>query len=184
MKAIFIGVATWILGQMAMDYFKRGQAVPGASNSETNNTTANSAAASSGQTGGAGGASYSETDMSGLAAAVDRLTEGVRLPNIRSQSYDATGATSVELIAGEAGKRICVLAYAVSGPGSNDAAFRSGSQTTNLWKVDLDVPVGNSGANLATAWPGFLFATNPGEDLTIAVTAACSVSVTYWMEAA
>lgn len=120
-------------------------------------------------------------DYSALAAAISALAAGVALPNILTvQKTISTGTT--ELVAAESGKRVCVLAYSVSATGAATVLFRTAG--TSIWRVDLDAPAGKSGANLATAWPGYLFAGAGSQNLEANTTAAAEAAVTYWMEAA
>jgi hypothetical protein len=135
--------------------------------------------AGAGGAGGAGGGGV--TDYSSLAAAIMALAAGVQLPNIQSKSMTMASGTN-ELLAGEGGKRICVLSYAVFASGAIATAFRDGNATTNLWNVPLSAPAGISGANVATSWPGYLFATSPGNALKVQTDGASVVSVTYWQE--
>lgn len=136
-----------------------------------------------GGAGGAGGAggSGSGGDYAALAAAINALAAGTALPNIQAVTLTVASGTT-ELVAGQGNKRVCVLAYCVSGAGTPTTRFRSGSSVANLWGIDLSAPSGNSGANLATSWPGYLFATNGGDALNVNVTAPATVSVTYWTE--
>ena len=135
-------------------------------------------------TGGPGGTGGGVGDYTSLAAAINALAAGVRLPNIRTVSLScAAGITPLVPSAG--GKRICVLGYAITGPLAIVAKWGSSLSAGDLWSVSLDAgTTGNSGANLATAWPGYLFATQPSEALTVNLTSVAQVSVTYWIEAA
>lgn len=120
-------------------------------------------------------------DYSALAAAISALAAGVQLPNILSlQKTISTGTT--ELVPATGGQRVCVLAISATATGT--ATVKFGSNGVSLWRVDLDAPAGKSGANLATAWPGFLFAGAAGANLEVDTTAAAEISITYWTEAA
>ncbi len=135
--------------------------------------------------GGAGGAGMGgaggSMDAAALAAAIAALAAGVELPNIQSFTKACTTGTN-ELVASTSGQRVCVFAYAITAPGTVSGKFRSGGASTQLWQIDLNAPAGNSGANLATAWPGYIFATAAGDALNINVDAAATVSVAYWKE--
>lgn len=133
--------------------------------------------------GGAGGAGGGVTDYSSLAAAINALAVGVRLPNIQTVSVTLASGTT-QLVAGEGGRRVCVFAYALTAAGTVSAAWRDGGASGNLWKMALDTPSGNSGANLATAWPGYLFATSSGNALNAVTDGAAELSVAYWTEPA
>lgn len=135
-----------------------------------------------GGAGGAGGSiSMAAPDYSSLAAAISALAAGVALPNIQS-AVKVAAAGDTELVAATGGKRICVLAYTITGTGAFVATFQSAG--SDLWKQEFDSPAGASGANLATAWPGFLFASGSGQNLSINLTGPATVSITYWQEAA
>jgi hypothetical protein len=129
-------------------------------------------------TGGAGGAGAS-ADYAALAAAVQALADGVTLPNIKT-AVKAVSAGTTELVPYESGKRITVLAYAITASGTMSATFKSGSSA--LWRMDLSAAAGNSGANLSTAWPGYLFACDGSTSLSVTTDSAAIVCVTYWME--
>ena len=130
----------------------------------------------SGGAGGSGGGDYAA-----LAAAIAALAAGVALPNIKSVSMTVASGTT-ELVPALGGKRVCVLAYVVSAAGTVYTAWRDGSASADLWRVSLDSPAGNSGANLSTSWPGYLFATSGGNALNVATNGAAVVAVTYWLE--
>jgi hypothetical protein len=83
-------------------------------------------------------------------------------------------------VAAEGGRRIRVLAFSVTSAGANNVRWLSGGLP--VWQLGLDVPAGSSGANLATAWPAYLWTSDAGANLAIETTAAAQVSVTYWME--
>jgi hypothetical protein len=134
-----------------------------------------------GGAGGEGGSGGGVGDYTTLAAAIYALAEGVKLPNIKSITKAAVVGTN-EVVPYLSGQRICVLAYGVSGAGVITGKWRSGGQTVNLWEMDLNAPAGNSGANLATSWPGYLFATAAGDPLAFNTDGVCTVSVTYWQE--
>lgn len=120
-------------------------------------------------------------DYSALAAAISALAAGVALPNILTvQQTVSAGVT--ELVAATGGRRVCVLAFSVTASGTATVKFGTGG--VSLWRVDLDAPAGKSGANLATAWPGFLFAGAAGQNLEVDSTAAAELAITYWTEAA
>lgn len=142
----------------------------------------------SGGTGGAGGALSGSPGSTGggstaaLAAAIQALAAGVAVPNIRTVTLAPSGAGTLEAVAGESGKRVCVLAYGAMAAGACSITLRSGADPAARWRLDLDSPAGNSGANLATAWPGFLLATEPGDALNLDTTGAAVVSLTYWQE--
>jgi len=131
--------------------------------------------------GGEGGSGGGVGDYTSLAAAIYALAEGVKLPNIKSITKAAVVGTN-EIVPYISGQRVCVLAYGVSGAGVITGKWRSGGQTVNLWEMDLNAPTGNTGANLATSWPGYLFATAAGDPLAFNTDGVCSVSVTYWQE--
>lgn len=135
----------------------------------------------SGGAGGGAGGGGGVGDYSSLAAAIMALAAGVRLPNIQSVSRTVASGTT-QLVAGQGGKRVCVLAYGMTASGAVSVGFKDGSATTDLWRMALDTPAGNSGANLVTAWPGYLFATSGGNALAVQTTGAAVVSVTYWQE--
>lgn len=169
-----LGILVWFL--------LRRTGTPGAQNASavgsgsSSGSSGFSYAAPAGGGGGGGSADYSS-----LAAAIQALAAGVQLPNIQSVRKDAN-AGDTELVAATGGQRVCVLAYSITGTGSFTASFRSGG--ADLWKQVFDAPAGASGANLATAWPGFLFAGATGQNLSINLTGPATVSVTYWQEAA
>lgn len=142
---------------------------------------ASSAAAPVAQTGGSAktGAvvvSAAAPDLSPVVAAIQALGA---VPNLQTASRSLSTGTT-ELVASEGGKRLRVLAYAFTTSGTNTAIFRTGGR--EQWRLALDAPAGNTGANCATAWPSYLFTGDAGENLDVQVTAACHVSVTYWME--
>lgn len=185
MKGIAVALALWFLSNRGWRLLFGGSATDGAGGTSTSGSGSGSAGgltigADGGVyevSGGAGGSSnYAE-----LAAAIAALAAGTRLPNIQSKTIAGVSGSNV-IIAGEGGKAVRVLAYAVTSSGANNARFRSGGAVTDLWRVDLDAPAGKSGANLATAWPGYLFSSNPGDALNIQLDGAASVSVTYWQE--
>lgn len=176
-------VAVWALSNWAWDKWGRAWAqslgiVPAAG-----------AGAGAGASGGAAGGSASSSsssssasDYAALAAAIAALAAGVQLPNIESKSLDCTTGDN-ELVAGEGGKRICVLAYGITAAGAPTVNFRSGNNPANRWRVALDSPAGNSGANMATSWPGYLFATDANDKLNLNTSSAATVAVTFWREA-
>jgi hypothetical protein len=137
--------------------------------------------------GGAGGAGGSATANSGsgaadyaaLAAAIQALAAGVQAPAFRTVAT-AVPAGTTEIVAAEGGRRIRVLAFSVTSAGANNVRWLSGGLP--VWQLGLDAPAGSSGANLATAWPGYLWTSDAGANLAIETTAAAQVSVTYWME--
>lgn len=135
----------------------------------------------SGGAGGAGGAGAGG-DYTALAAAIMALAAGVQLPNIQSVTKSVTTGTT-ELVPSSSGFLTRVLAYTISASGTCSGKWRSGSSPIDLWRIDLSAPAGNSGANLATAWPGFLFSTAPNDALNIVTDSSAVVSVTYWLEA-
>lgn len=129
---------------------------------------------------GAPGAPGSGVDYAALAAAIQALANGVRLPNIQTVTRKGGSSGTFELVPGLGGKRVVVMAISVMSSGARSADFQAGG--VNLWRIDLDAPAGNSGANLAVSWPAYLFATNSGEALEITLNGAATVSVTYWTE--
>lgn len=135
--------------------------------------------------GGAGGAGGTGTggvgDYSSLAAAIQALAAGVRLPNIQTVSMAVSSGVTA-LVPGLGGKRTCVLAYAVTATGAVSTTWKDGASYGGLWQMDLDVASGNSGANLATAWPGYLFATSSGNALNVETDGNAQVCVSYWQE--
>jgi hypothetical protein len=85
------------------------------------------------------------------------------------------------IVATSPGQKVYVEAYAVTGAGTFTAQFRSGAVATNLWQLSLDAAAGNSGANLSTTYPSYLFSTTAGEALSLNSNANGTVSVTYWL---
>lgn len=134
-----------------------------------------------GGTGGAGGSGDVGAGYGDLAAAIRALAAGVALPNIQTATLRAASAGTSELVAGVGGRRVCVLAVSAMAPGARSIDFRTGD--VMAWRMDLDAPAGNSGANLATSWPGYLFAGNLGENLNVVLSGSAVISVTYWSEA-
>lgn len=116
-------------------------------------------------------------DLSPLASLLSKLSP----PNIVSLGRNVSAGTT-EIIAAEGGKRITVLAYSITTAGTNDVEFRSNGAT--LWRQTFDAAAGKTGANLATAFPTRLFAAPSSGNLEINASAACDVSVTYFLEAA
>jgi hypothetical protein len=134
--------------------------------------------------GGSGGASGGVSaavmgDTSALAEAVAALARGVQVPALKTATATVSAGTT-ELVAAEGGKTIRVLAYAVTGPGS--LTFRFLSNGTPIWALALDVPAGNSGANLSAAWPAYLMSSDQSGNLQCQSSGNATVSVTYWVE--
>lgn len=82
-------------------------------------------------------------------------------------------------------KRLKIIAYSLisSGTLANIVIFRSTVATTELWRVLMQSSADiASGANLSIAAPSFLFATVPGESLTMDVSQADTIhySITYF----
>jgi hypothetical protein len=185
MKDILKIAAAWVLGNLLWDKLKPYiSSEAGAGGAGGAGGAAGSALGGAGGAGAAGGSSGGGSfDGGALAAAIQALAAGVALPNIKTAVYScASGDNAV--IAGEGGKRVCVFAYAITASGAPAVKFRSGGAASDLWEIDLDAPAGKSGANLSTAWPGYLFATASGDGLTLNVSAAAVVAVSYWQEAA
>lgn len=189
-KYIVAGVALWAVSNWAWDKYGAkvlelaglGPASGGSGGS------GDAGAASGGSTGGAGGSGGSGgsgglMDASSLAAAIQALANGVQVPAILTAQATISAAGTTALLPATSGRRYCVLGYYMAGPSIVNANFRSGSSATNLWRLTTSTPAGNSGANLATAWPGYLFSTQPGEALNFVTDAACDVSISYWSEA-
>ena len=175
-KTAVVVVGVWALSNWAWDKWGRDLA------KEWGLTSLLSSGDSAGSSGGSGGSSVSSgSDYGALASAIAALAAGVQLPNIQTATVTCAAGNN-ELVASEGGKRACVLAFSAMGAGANSINFRSGNNPTNLWGVSLDSPAGNSGANLATAWPGYLFATSGSDALVANVSAAAVISVTYWKE--
>jgi hypothetical protein len=165
----------WFLGQWLWNLLHRsGQASAPAEGQ------AGSAAGGSGGSGGSGGPGDSGADYAALAAAIQALATGVALPNIQTWQGVVPAGPAQEIIAGVGGKRICVLAFSATCSGASTVRFSS--EGIGLWQLALDAPAGKSGANLATAWPGYLFAGSAGGNLAVQTDQAASVSVTYWQE--
>lgn len=146
---------------------------------------AGGAGAGSGGAGGAGGAGGTGGgigDVTALAAAIQALADGLEMPPIRSVSQNVTGAASPQLIAAVPGKKICVVGYAITAAGAVNANFRSTLASTASWEIDLDAAAGKSGANLVTGWPSYIFACNGNDGLTVDLTGAAAVSVSYFLE--
>lgn len=187
-KGLIVGVAIWALGNFAWEKWGReffgltgANGAGGAGGAGSGAGGAGGDGAGGVGVGGAGGAGGS-MDAAALAAAIQALADGVALPNLRTACVSASAGTT-ELVAGEGGKRVCVFGYAVTGAGTYSAKFKTGGATANLWRVDLSAAAGNTGANVATNWPTYLFATNPGDALNINLDSAAVVSVAYWQEA-
>ena len=183
LRAVLVGVVVFIASSWAWDKWGRAWLL-GAGTGSAGSGTGGAGGSGSG-TGGAGGSGGSGgsggADYAALAAAIQALANGVKLPNIQTAVKTCASGNN-ELVAGQGGKRLCVLAYAISGAGTITGKWRSGNSTTNLWEIDLNAITGNSGANLATSWPAYLFATASADSLVVNVDAACAVSVTYWQE--
>jgi hypothetical protein len=138
----------------------------------------------SGGAGGAGGAGGSggAGDTAALAAAINRLADGTELPPIRTVTVVNAAAGATQLLAGVPGKRICVLAYAATAAGACSVEWRSTLASTPLWQLELNAAAGNSGANLSTSWPAYLFAAEGNDGLTLDLTNTATASVTYFLE--
>lgn len=133
--------------------------------------------AGSGGAGGAGGsAAAPPVDLSPLIAAVQALQQARNLRTVTVQA----GAGTTELVAAEGSKRIYVLAYCVMGSGSIECTFTSAG--IPVWRLSLEAAAGKSGANLATSLPSYLFSGETGANLAVSLSAAATVSVTYWQE--
>lgn len=103
------------------------------------------------------------------------------------KTYSGTITSDTDIIAAVTAKRIKVYAYSiVTTDNTGDLViFKSnGTAGTELWRVYLKGPDASTpfGANLATAVPGFLFATAAGEKLTADVSSGATLhlSVAYW----
>lgn len=182
LQTALIAVAVWIASNWAWERFNGdGAGANGDGSGGDGSGSGAGGAGGSGSGSGAGGAGGAGAggDYAALAAAIELLAAGVRLPNIRTASLTLAAGTT-ELVAGEGGKRVCVLAYILTGSGAINASFKSAASV--LWALGLDVSSGKSGANLATSWPAFLFATDGGAALSVTTDAACVVTVTYWLE--
>jgi hypothetical protein len=106
---------------------------------------------------------------------------GGTVPPILSVSIsNATG--SQQLVAGTAGKIIRVLGYAITAAGTCNANFRSTGSGSSIWRLDLDTTSGKSGANLITAWPSYIFTAAANDGLTVDLTSAATVSISYFLE--
>jgi hypothetical protein len=187
-KAIVVtvvaGILTYLLWEKwGRSYFLGVDATGAGAGGSTSGSGGEGGGGGSGGEGGAGGAGGSGAigDYSSLAAAINALAAGVQLPNIKSAVKSCIAGTN-EVVPYLAGQRVCVLAYGISGSGTITGKFRSGGQTSNLWEIDLSAPSGNSGANLATAWPGYMFATASNDPLAFNTDNPCVVSVSYWQE--
>lgn len=143
---------------------------------------AGGAGGTGGGAGGAGGTGGGIGDVTALAAAIQALADGVAMPPIRSVSVNAAAAGSPQLIAGISGSRICVVAYAVTAAGACNVNFRSTLASSSTWEIDLDATAGKSGANLVTGWPSYIFALDGNDGLTVDLTNAATVSVSYYLE--
>jgi hypothetical protein len=103
---------------------------------------------------------------------------------IKSVSGSLTADTDV--IAAVSTRRLKVVGYSLtsSGVNANTVMFKSnGAAGTELWRLLLQSSASiSAGANLATAAPGFLFATVAGEKLTIDVnqTDTLHYSISYF----
>jgi hypothetical protein len=192
LKGLIVGVALWALGNYAWEKWGReffgltgANGTGGAGGDGTGAGGAGGAGVGGAGVGGAGGAGGDGGVMSTaqLAAAIQALADGVALPNLRTATVSASAGTT-ELVLGEGGKRVCVYGYAVTGAGAFSAKFKSGGSTSNLWRVDLNALTGNTGANVATAWPTYLFATNAADALKIELDSAAVISIAYWQEVA
>lgn len=182
MKAVIQIAVGWFIGNWLWDVL-RGRAQTGAPSQA--HAQAAAAAGGSGSSGGGGSGGYggsggSGPDYSALAAAIQALAAGVALPNIQTWQGVVPAGAPQEIVAGIGGKRICVLAFSATCSGASTVQFSSAG--IGLWQVALDAPAGKSGANLATAWPGYLFAGSAGGNLSVQTDQAASVSVTYWQE--
>ena len=135
-----------------------------------------------GGAGGAGGTGGGIGDVTALAAAIQALADGVAMPPIRSVSVNVAAAGSPQLIAGISGQRICVVGYAVTAAGTCNVNFRSTLASSSAWEIDLDAAAGKSGANLVTGWPSYIFALDGNDGLTVDVSSAATVSVSYYLE--
>ena len=177
MKVIIQIAAGWLLGNWLW-HVLRGRAQAGAP-AEAQAGSAAGASAGPGGSGSSGG-SGSGADYAALAAAIQALAAGVALPNIQTWQGTVSAGPAQEIVAGVGGKKICVLAFSATCSGASVVRFSSAG--IGLWQVALDAPAGKSGANLATAWPGYLFAGSAGGNLAVQTDQAASVSVTYWQE--
>lgn len=116
---------------------------------------------------------------------IGNVGHGKTLKTVTSGSTAVTADT--DIVAAVALKRIKVVGYAffTDSTTQNVLVLKSnGAGGTALWTVPLQSPAAGSvfGANLTTSAPGFLFATNAGEKLTLDVGAAVNVwySITYY----
>jgi len=98
---------------------------------------------------------------------------------LSSVTVVASGANT--LVAASPGQKIYVMAYAITAAGTMSSKFRSGAVATDIWRIDLSVSTGNSGANLSTTYPSYLFSTTAGEALSLNADGAAIVSVSYWL---
>jgi hypothetical protein len=162
----------WVLGNLLWDLLFGS---PSEQEEPQDGFAAGGSAPSTALTGSGSGADYAA-----LAAAIQALAAGVALPNIQTWQGVVPAGPAQEIVAGVGGKRICVLAFSATCSGASTVRFSS--EGIGLWQVALDAPAGKSGANLATAWPGYLFAGSAGGNLAVQTDQAASVSVTYWQE--
>jgi len=174
---IFVSIVTAIFVYLFTRKSEMEAAFSGASGGSSGG-----AFAGSGGAGGAGG-SASFTSLSELAAAVDRLAAGVQVPVFRTESVFLATAGRVAIAPAESGKQLKVFAYCVTTPSdsSDDVQFWSGASKL-LWPMKLTPVAGSMGANLATSWPSYLFASSLSEGLEVVVEAQCSIVIVYWSE--
>lgn len=132
---------------------------------------------------GLAGAPGGVTSLAQVAAALQAIAAGIRIPNIQTETAALAAGTTV-VVDGQMGKRIYVLAFSVvsNAAAAAECAFWSGT-TERVWRTQT-APSGTSsnGANLATAWPSWLMVCADAEDLRIQVADTTLVSVTYWRE--
>lgn len=178
LKTAAVALAVWFLSNRGRDAWETLTDGAGGGSGPTSGT---GGAGGSGGAGGAGmGNSGEAADYATLAAAIQALAAGVRLPNIQSVTINGVSGNN-EVVAGEGGKAIRVLAYMVT-TSTTTVYFKSGAANQALWGIDLSTTAGRTGANLATAWPGYLFSTVSADALNVVLTGSAVVSVTYWKE--
>lgn len=129
----------------------------------------------------AAGEAHWITQTTGGALRVEMLSTGKAI-----KSVSGTLTTDTDLVAAVTGKRIKVIAYALTTTGQsiNAAIFKSGGTTgTEIWRLLLEAPANTVFHEaLSIAAPSFLFATVAGEKLTLDVgnTDTIHYAITYF----
>jgi len=121
-------------------------------------------------------------DVSRLAAAIEELARGTRVPELYSQVNVFSAASLTEVIPAIANQRVAILAYAMTTSAECSLTIWSGNKSTKLWDLHLSPAAGRSGANLCGSWPQPIFRSNLGEGIYVENSAACKLSLAYWRE--